>query len=110
MNKFLPDENLSRKLVPKLSYLMDIRHVADEHLLQTYDNNIWQFARREGFAIITKDNDFLYLSIAYDCPPKVVKLNCGNKSTTYIFGLIVSHIDTIQGFMLSQELCYLEIS
>ncbi len=89
---------------------MDIRHVADEHLLQTYNNTIWQFARPEGFAIITKDNDFLYLSIAYDCPPKVVKLNCGNKNTTYIFGLIVNNIESIQDFILSPELCYLEIS
>lgn len=103
MSKFLLDENLSRKLVNTLSTLLDISHVSEKGLLQSSDENIWQFAKREGFTIITKDKDFRYLSNIYDCPPKVIKINGRNKSTPYISGLIRDLIEEIQNFMLLKD-------
>lgn len=109
MEKFLLDENLSRKLTVKLPQWMQARHVSDEDLQHTYDHAIWHFAKEQGTTIITKDNDFQYLSLTYGCPPKVIKLNCGNRTTDYIAELISQFADEIQHFLLSAELCYLEI-
>lgn len=108
MSKFLLDENLSRKLVTAMG-IMDISQVCEKGLLQSFDSDIWNFAKREGFTLITKDNDFRYLSNTYDCPPKVIKLNCGNKSTSYIASLLINLTEEIQNFILSKDLCYLEI-
>lgn len=109
MERFLLDENLSRKLAKQLSGILDVNHVTEKGLLQSFDGDIWEFSKKEGFTIITKDNDFKYLSSMHDCPPKVIKLNCGNKSTVFIYNLIINFIEEIQNFILSEELCYLEI-
>lgn len=109
MDDCLLDENLPRKLARMLSHLLNMRHVAEEGLLQSTDNFIWEYAKRERLTIITKDIDFQYLSFTYDCPPKVIRLNCGNKSTRYIADLLTDFIEDIRFFMLSLDICYLEI-
>ncbi len=73
--KLLFDENLSRKLAARLSELYPgSAHVAEFDLLQRPDREIWDFARREGFVIVTTDSDFYELAAATGPPPKVVWL------------------------------------
>ena len=63
MQKYLLDENLSRKLVDKLSPIyQNITHVANEGLIEKVDGEIWQFAKSGQCVIITKDNDFTDMS------------------------------------------------
>jgi predicted nuclease of predicted toxin-antitoxin system len=89
--KLLFDENLSPKL-PRL--LKDIfpesRHVRDSGLKGKTDWEIWEYARQEGFVIISKDADFLQRSIIHGSPPKVVWLRVGNCTTADLLRLIVS--------------------
>jgi predicted nuclease of predicted toxin-antitoxin system len=76
--KLLFDENLSRKLVARLSELYPgSAHVADFDLLERPDGEIWDFARQGGFVIVTTDADFYELAAALDPPPKVVWLGAG---------------------------------
>lgn len=109
MDKYILDENLSAVMVKKLAnylpHLVPVRHIA---LITFSDHNIWHYAKENGYTIITKDNDFLYLSNIYSCPPKVIKLNCGNKSTLYISELIIKKAEDIKTFAESPE-CYMEI-
>ncbi len=73
--KLLFDENLSRKLVPRLADLFpDSRHVADIELITSRDEVIWEYARRESFVIVTTDSDFHDLIAEFGPPPKVVWL------------------------------------
>jgi|SRR5580698_8540364 predicted nuclease of predicted toxin-antitoxin system len=109
MDKYILDENLSGVLTQKLAgYLKHVKPVRDIPLGTFSDTNIWGYARENGYTILTKDNDFLYLSNMFGCPPKIIKLNCGNKSTTYIGQLIVKRINEIKLFAKSSE-CYMEI-
>ena len=48
---------------------------ADDHVL-------WELARREGYVLVSKDEDFLDLSVSRGTPPKVVCLAIGNASNT----------------------------
>ena len=60
--KLLFDENLSRKLVARLAELYpDSVHVAEVGLLESPDLEIWEFAKAEGFMIVTTDSDFTNL-------------------------------------------------
>jgi hypothetical protein len=60
--KLLFDENLSRKLVARLSELYTgSAHVAEFNLLERRDREIQDFARRSGFIIVTADSDFYEL-------------------------------------------------
>lgn len=73
--KLLFDENLSRKLVERLSDLFPgSTHVAFEVLLQAPDLAVWEHARTHGFAIVTADADFYDLATAFGPPPKVIWL------------------------------------
>jgi predicted nuclease of predicted toxin-antitoxin system len=54
--KLLFDANLSRKLVARLSELYPgSAHVAGVDLLERPDREIWDFAGRSGFIIVTTD-------------------------------------------------------
>ncbi len=71
--RLLFDENLSRKLVNRLSDLFPgSSHVATESLLQSPDRDLWEHAKAEGFAIVTADADFFELAATFGPPPKVI--------------------------------------
>lgn len=73
--KLLLDENLSRKLVRRLAELFPgCAHVADFNLMQQPDRDIWEFAQREEFIIVSTDADFYELATTLGPPPKVVWL------------------------------------
>lgn len=106
---YLLDENLSRKLANILAdAFTDVSHVANESMLSSDDMAVWKFAKTNSRIIITKDHDFFDMSQLYGCPPKVIKLNCGNKSTNQIGSLLLAHATTISDFAVSEN-CYMEI-
>ena len=79
--KLLIDHNLSFRLVPGLANLFPgSRHVRELGLERADDRELWDFARANGFAIVSKDADFHQLSFALGHPPKVVWIKRGNCS------------------------------
>jgi predicted nuclease of predicted toxin-antitoxin system len=48
--------------------------VSDFDLLQTEDRRIWEFAKSNGFTIVTTDADFFELAAGHGAPPKVIWL------------------------------------
>lgn len=61
--KPLFDENLSRKLAVRLAELYTgSAHVASFELLSRPNREIWDFARREGFILVSTDADFYELA------------------------------------------------
>ena len=76
--KLLFDENLSRKLIPLVEDLFPGSvHVTHVGMSSASDRGVWDYARQNGFTIITADNDFLSLAEAQGHPPKVILLeNC----------------------------------
>ena len=80
--KLLFDQNLSHRLVAALADTFpDSSHVRDFDLQRADDATIWEFAKRNGYTIISKDNDFHQRSFLYGHPPKVVWLRLGNCSS-----------------------------
>lgn len=54
--KLLFDENLSRRLAPRLTDLFpDSKHVSDLDLLHARDAAIWEFARQNDFVLVSAD-------------------------------------------------------
>lgn len=57
--KLLLDENLSSRLVRRLSDLFpDSAHVVSKGLLRAPDIAIWEYAKSNDFSLITVDADF----------------------------------------------------
>lgn len=107
---FLIDENLSKRLTNRLEkHYPGSLHVTDIQLEGNSDLVIWNYARDNHLYILTKDWDFQSMSIVFGCPPKVVRLNCGNTTTDIILKTINSHFHVIQEFQGDVDTCYLEI-
>jgi len=67
--KLLLDENLSRRLVPRIEDLFPgSAHVASEGLLQAQDIAVWEYARSKGFSIVTANADFYELATTLGPP------------------------------------------
>lgn len=71
--KLLLDENLSRRLCPRLADLFpDSSHLAFEYLIEAPDAIVWEYARTNNFTIVTADGDFYELAVTLGPPPKVI--------------------------------------
>jgi predicted nuclease of predicted toxin-antitoxin system len=97
--KLLLDNNLLHKLLVWLEILFHgSQHVRNTVGIDADDSAVWEYALKNNFVILTKDNDFDERSLVNGCPPKVVHLICGNKSSEYILGLIVDNKDELISF------------
>jgi predicted nuclease of predicted toxin-antitoxin system len=59
-------------------------HVQSEGLDSGDDNQVWEHARLNDFAIVTKDEDFNNLSVVRGSPPKVLWVQLGNCTTAQV--------------------------
>jgi len=81
--KLLFDENLSRRLVSRLSRLYPgCTHAANVGLIQSPDRQVWEFAKANGMAIVSADADFYELATTMGPPPKVIWLRRWTHTTT----------------------------
>lgn len=77
--KLLIDNQLPEALAVFLSESgFEARHVRRLGLGAVSDERIWQFAKAEGFGIVTMDEDFQHLSVRFGSPPQVVWVRLGN--------------------------------
>lgn len=110
--KLLLDNNLSFRLKTSLRAAFPCTvHVSDLNMdSKTEDTAVWKFALENDYSIVTKDNDFEWLSRFYGCPPKVKQLTCGNKKTSEIVFMIQKSENDIIDFLNSQNDCLLYLS
>ena len=107
--KLLLDENLSPRLADALAHLYPgSKHVAALGLEAVADGDIWAFAKANGFAIVSKDSDFVNRSALKNRSPKVIWIRLGNCSTNDVERLLRSRHGTIREFLdHSRETCLL---
>jgi predicted nuclease of predicted toxin-antitoxin system len=106
--KLLFDQNLSPKL-PRL--LADIYpesvHVREVGLREASDSEIWQYAKNNGFAIVSKDSDFQQRSLLHGAPPKFIWLRVGNCTVKMTENLLRSYSAAIHTFDLENSKSHL---
>jgi predicted nuclease of predicted toxin-antitoxin system len=102
--KLLFDENLSFKL-PRLvaGSFPDSQHVRELGLKGQTDEDIWAFAKANGFTIISKVKDFYQRALLYGSPPKFIWLCLGNCTRNDLLVLIQRHERDILAFEPSPE-------
>lgn len=108
--KLLLDENLSYKLVGLLSdEYPDSTHVMMNRMEGASDQDIWAYARDEGYIIVTQDADFHEYSLLYGGPPLVVWLRCGNQSKSFLLKKLQTSRSIIEAAALDPEIWSLKI-
>ena len=84
--KLLLDQNLSPRLVTRLSDVFPAaEQVQSVGVGSQPDLDIWDFAAKNGYTIVTKDVDFSDMSILLGAPPKVIWIQLGNCKTGETF-------------------------
>ena len=87
--KLLLDENLSHRLVGPLQIAFPgTSQVTSVGLGSADDLEVWRFAREHGFALVTKDDDFLDLAALHGPPPIVIRLALGNSSNAQVLAAL----------------------
>jgi predicted nuclease of predicted toxin-antitoxin system len=94
--KLLLDQNLSFKLCRQLSDLFpgptQVRLVG---LDRADDRTVWDFAKANGYALVSLDADFADLAALLGPPPQMIWLRCGNAPTNTIERLLRTHSQAI---------------
>lgn len=97
--KLLFDQNLSPKLVTRLADLFPGScHVQSEKLECASDDEVWNYARSNALAIVTKDADFNNLSVVRGTPPKIIWLLLGNCTTAQVESVFRARFADIEAF------------
>jgi len=78
--KLLLDQNISHRLIAKLiETFPDSSHVAYLDMSDAPDIEIWKYAQKHNFSIVTQDADFHEHSLLYGGPPLIIWLKSGNQ-------------------------------
>ncbi len=97
--KLLLDENLSDRILHRIVDLYpNSEHVKTLGLINTDDAIIWEYAKTNGFVIVSKDSDFHQRSLLYGHPPKFIYLRTGNSPTSKITQNLRDNFDTMIQF------------
>ena len=109
--KLLFDENLATRLVDALGReFPGSLHVCNAGLRAAADRAIWEHARRHGFLLVTKDEDFYRLGVLEGPPPKVIWIRLGNCSTDAILRLLREREAEIGRFLDDETAAFLALA
>jgi len=108
--KLLLDENLSFRIAPSLQDVFpgttQVRLVGLE---RADDRAIWQFAKKNEFVIVTKDDDFHGLLSMLGYPPKVIHFRTGNTANQAVTDALRHNADEIITAILNPKIGFIEI-
>ena len=105
--KLLFDQNLSHRLVATLADLFPgSSHVRFHGLERADDPTVWEFAKRGGFVIVSKDDDFHQRSFLFGHPPKVVWLRLGNCPTRSVESALRQRATDVLAFAADPQLAF----
>jgi predicted nuclease of predicted toxin-antitoxin system len=97
--KLLFDENISPNIAEALAGVYPgSAHVHRCGLGSADDFKIWQYAKDNGFTIVSKDSDFQEQSVLRGHPPKVIWLRASNCASAEIESLLRAALPIITRF------------
>jgi predicted nuclease of predicted toxin-antitoxin system len=87
--KLLFDQNISPKIVREVKAdFPDSKQVRHVGLEDASDTIIFDYAKKNGYAVVTFDSDFVDLNVIRGIPPKIIWLKTGNLTTKSISRLL----------------------
>ena len=101
MNGFLFDENLPANI--RFTPAFPVIHVSVLGESPS-DTQIWQYAKQNGLAIVTKDADFSDRLMVEASPPKVVHLRFGNMRQRVFQAFLASVWSRIEALIVDHKL------
>jgi len=100
----------------KVAKFLQSKGIETEHVNQildkwhTKDDDISQYADKNGFTVLTKDKDFKDSHFIKQTPRKLIKVSLGNISTNNLIVTIDNVLDKLENLFSSNKKCYVEIN
>ncbi len=108
--KLLLDENLSRRMVPALQLAFPgSSQVVLTGLQSASDAEVWDYAKANGFVLVSKDDDFVALSGLRGHPPRLIKLSLGNCRNQQVIDALLGQQALIEGAFADQSVSMVEV-
>jgi predicted nuclease of predicted toxin-antitoxin system len=97
--KLFFDENLSEKL-PKhlIKEFPGSSHPRLTRLAGESDKSLREYAKDNGFIMVTRDDDLVQLANFYGAPPKVIWLKLHNPGTMTVVRILRLNLEQIEAF------------
>jgi len=111
--KILLDQNISFRVVSLLVNTFEVvEQVKTLGLVDAPDIEIWAYARKNNYTIVTFDSDFIDLATLKGYPPKIIWLRFGNSSNLKIANKLINNAEAISGFIdsVQSDVTFLEIN
>lgn len=98
--KLLLDQNISFRIASKIQDIFPgTGQVKELGLENSKDLVIWEYARINGFCIVTFDNDFYDIGLLKGSPPKIIWMRTGNTKTSNIERILRKNYEPIKSFL-----------
>ena len=111
--RLLFDQNISYRIISKIkNNFSDAAQVKQLGIENYSDIEIWEFAKKNEYTIVTFDSDFFDYANIKGHPPKIIWLRLGNSKTDLLAEFINTRHAIISDFILSEsysEIACLEI-
>ena len=100
------DQNISFRLIKQIvDVFPESRQVRELGLENSTDIEIFNFAMKNDFAIVTFDSDFNDLSILKGYPPKIIWIRTGNTTTKNLEIILRNQQELIKLFLTENYGC-----
>ncbi|MDP9230504.1 MAG: DUF5615 family PIN-like protein [Bacteroidota bacterium] len=109
--KLLIDENLSWRICKLLLPLFEkVVHVKDAIAkVKSTDWEIREYAKSNGYSIVTCDDDFIKYLMSHGFPPKIIKISISHPSYIELANIIKEKHKEIMEFNSNSEMGLFEI-
>ena len=102
--RLLLDQNISFRVVKNLkATLPTVIGVRECGLFNADDYQIWEYARRNDYTVVTFDKDIPAIGSVKGFPPKIIWLRTGNLSNSAVVPLFVNRLDEFVAFINNER-------
>ncbi len=108
--RFLFDQNISHRIIKQLpEQYSDSTSVKQAGLINATDREVWDFAKKHDYVIVTQDSDFNDLNSLYGFPPKIIWIRSGNLKTKEILQILTDQAVDVKNFLSNHIMGCFEI-
>jgi predicted nuclease of predicted toxin-antitoxin system len=98
--RFLFDQNISHRILKILpDQFAGSTSVKQEGLINSLDIEIWEYAKKNNYVIVTQDSDFNDLNLLNGFPPKIIWIRTGNLKTQAILNILIDYYLEFEKFI-----------
>jgi predicted nuclease of predicted toxin-antitoxin system len=102
--KLLFDQNISYRVIKKISPLYpDAQQIRALGLENSTDIQIWEYAKKSDYSIVTFDADYFDIASLKGHPPKIIWLRVGNTTTDNLARLFIDKYNQIEDFISNPD-------